>query len=406
MPALTATLHKFREYTTYAVAVFFLLPMLWVSYLIAVWGVTCLFLIFTQMKQIKKTDLWNVVLYSSPFFLLIISLQFHGGGGSSLIEKQLSFIVFPICIFLSCFKIAQIQLKKITWIFLIGCCLLALKGPLMYLFIGPHFPYSIQHDFIYRYRTEFNANTQISPTYACMYFGFAIIIALVGIKDFVKGKWLIFAMLGFLLLNMILLSAKMPLLATAAILIILFIRNKISVQKKSKRNIWLISSFLITILLGLLFFTRWGEILTALRSDTSTTKENTLDVRKMIAQCDLELSSEYFITGAGEQHLQKKLDQCYYQFEGNAFDRNQFNSHNQYFHYLLSHGFVGLIVLLIVMLVPLYRAIKLGDPLMISFTLLIMLCMLTENILSRQAGIVFYAFFNGLLINRNRKENI
>ena len=357
-------------------------------------------IVFIQIKNIKKVDLLNTFLYSSPFLLLVIFLQIHGGGGGPIIERQLSFFVFPICIFLSCFKIQTQYLKKLTWIFLIGCCLLAIKGPLMYLFVGPHFPYSIQHDFIYRYRAEFNANTQISPTYACLYFGFAIILVLLQIKDFVKGRWMIFGMLGFLLFNMLLLSAKMPLLATGGILTILFIRNRISIRKGKKRNLWLISSGFLIVILGLLFFTRWGEILTAIRSNPSVKKENTLDVRKMITQGDLDLASEHFVAGVGPQNLQKKLDQCYYQFEGNAFDRHNFNTHNQYFDYLLSYGIMGLIVLLIVVIVPLYKAIRGGDAILMSFIVLIMLCMLTENILSRQAGIVFYAFFNALLLNR------
>jgi len=374
--------------------------MLWVSYLIAIWGLVCLALIFTHIKQIKKVDLLNTFLYSSLFLLLVISIQLHGGDGNSIMERAMSFAVFPLCIFLSIFKLKKEELIRVTWVSLIGCCLLAIKGPLMYLFVGLHFPYTSQHDFIYRYRTEFNANTEISPTYACIYFGFAIVLVLIQMKEFVKKRALLFIMMGVLLFNMILLSAKMPLMATAIVLFILFVRNQISIRTGWIRNVWVASSIVIVAIVGLLFLTRWGEFITGFRSDSSNAKENTLDVRRMITQCDLELGAKYFLTGVGPQHLQTKLNQCYYQFEGSALERNKFNTHNQYFDYLLSHGIIGLILLLLVMIVPLYKSIRNGDPVLMSFIILILLCMLTENILSRQGGIVFYAFFNALLLNR------
>jgi len=192
----------------------------------------------------------------------------------------------------------------------------------------------------------------------------------------------------------------MPLLATGITLGILFLRKQISLSQGSKKNILLVGLGLVVLVIGLLFFTRWGEFITGLRSDTLNAKENTIDVRRMITQCDLELATKHFVTGVGPQHLQTKLNQCYYQFEGSAFNRNTFNTHNQYFDYLLSYGAAGLILLLLIMIVPLYKAIRTGDAVLISFILLIMLCMLTENILSRQAGIVFYALFNALLINK------
>jgi O-antigen ligase len=406
MPVLIPILHKFREYTTYAVAVFFLLPMFLVSYLIGLWSLTCLILVFAQLKQIRRRNVLDSLFYISPFFLILIFIQIHGGGGELILERQMSFVVFPICIFLSNFRITRSELKKLTWIFVIGCCLLAIRGILLYLFVGPHFPYTSQHDFIYRYRAEFNANTGINPTYACLYFGFAIILVLLRIKEFTKQKRILILMIVFLLLNMFLLSAKMPMLATAIILGILFIRKQFLGTKGSRKNILVIGTGLTIVILGLLFFTRWGEFITGLRSDTANAKENTLDVRRMITQCDIELAAKYFAIGAGPQHLQTKLNQCYYQFEGSALERNKFNTHNQYFDYLLSYGVTGLVLLLLVMLVPLYNAIRSKDPVLVSFILLIMLCMLTENILSRQAGIVFYALFNALLLNRKMHTDI
>lgn len=399
MVELTAILHKLRQYITYLVAVFFLVPILWTSYLIALWALISIVLVFVEVKEIKKLDIKNTVFYSIPFVLFFISIQLHGGGGGAILERQMSFFVFPICVFLSRFKLSLPDLRKLTIAFVIGCCLLAIKGPFMYMLIGPHVAFSEQHDFIYRYRTEFSINTGISPTYACLYFGFAIILMIIQAKEFTR-KWVVVLSIVFLFFNMVILSAKMPFLAVSFILVFLLIRKQVRWKLNSKKSIAIGTVVFLVGVIALMFFTRWGELIAGFNPKLLNNKESSVDVRRYITQCDLELTKQYFLLGTGPQHLQKKLDQCYYQFEGNAFARNRFNTHNQYFDYLLSHGLIGLVLLLTMMIVPLYQSIRGNDPIMMSFIILIILCMLTENILSRQAGIVFYGFFNALLLNR------
>lgn len=80
---------------------------------------------------------------------------------------------------------------------------------------------------------------------------------------------------------------------------------------------------------------------------------------------------------------------------------NTNDPHNQYFSTLISHGFSGLSVLMIVLLLPLYIGWRRGDQLTGSFCLLMLITCLTESVLSLQKGIVFFSVFYPLLILRN-----
>lgn len=402
MPILTAIIHKLREYLTYLVAVYFLFPVLWGSYLVGIWASISVVSIFFNYKEFKKTDLFKVCFYSLPFFLVLLSIWVHPGNGDKYLERAMSFAIFPICIFISQLKMEKKQLMNLIGVFSAGCLILALKGIALFFLFNSNYQYDAQHDFIFRFRQEFNYNTGIAPTYASMYFGFAIIGLLLLRKkasSFYSG-WMVLA--GFLFATMMLLSAKMPILAFVVIVGILFIRKEIVGGLTNKWR-WLIFSMVFISGISVLFiFTRWNELFTAYNYTTQNQLENSVGIRKGITQCGLELSRDYFLTGVGPQNVQTELNQCYTQFGGDDFTRHTFNSHNQYVDYVLSSGIWGIIILLLMMIVPLVKAIKGKDPLLLSFIILISLCMLTENILSRHSGVIFYCFMNAILLNRKK----
>jgi O-antigen ligase len=400
---LIAIIHRLRMLTTYLVAVYFLFPVLWASYIIGAWALFSLIIMGSQIRQIKTRNLVHSFFYAMPFMLLVLSIYLHGGGGEKLIERGFSFLIFPVCIFLSLFKLHPEDLKKITGVFVAGCLLLVIKGMVLYGFIPPHTQYTIHHDFIFRYRQEFASNTGIAPTYASIYLAFALLLVGLQWSQIKKGKIGWIAAGGFLLANLMVLSAKMPTAAFGGLVIFWLIRRQ-WIKKKGKFKIW--AGIILLAGLGglvLLGFTRWNELITGITYQSTDVKENSVGIRGMILTCAWEVSAQHYLTGVGPQHVQEHLNTCYYQFEGNDFDRHTFNTHNQYLDYLIGSGLPGLVVLLLVLGVPLFVSWRTKDPILFSFICLIGFCLLTENLLSRQAGIVFYALFNALLINRNRE---
>jgi O-antigen ligase len=72
------------------------------------------------------------------------------------------------------------------------------------------------------------------------------------------------------------------------------------------------------------------------------------------------------------------------------------NAHNQYLQTYIAIGIPGLIVLLGMLFIPYYLALNQRSTLYILLLSLVCFNLLFESMFERQAGVVFYAFFNGL----------
>tara|TARA_B100000949_G_scaffold234061_1_gene252039 strand:- start:264 stop:860 length:597 start_codon:yes stop_codon:yes gene_type:complete len=72
----------------------------------------------------------------------------------------------------------------------------------------------------------------------------------------------------------------------------------------------------------------------------------------------------------------------------------ELNAHNQYLEALLCSGLVGLIFLILYFVLPfIMQKENINRHLFVSFTLLLLINLMFENLLNRQWGIVFSAYF-------------
>jgi O-antigen ligase len=72
------------------------------------------------------------------------------------------------------------------------------------------------------------------------------------------------------------------------------------------------------------------------------------------------------------------------------------NAHNQYLQTLLATGIAGLLVLMMVFFLPFMNYRRDKDYLALAFLLIVALNSLTEAILEREAGVLWFTFFYGL----------
>ena len=77
----------------------------------------------------------------------------------------------------------------------------------------------------------------------------------------------------------------------------------------------------------------------------------------------------------------------------------KFNAHNQYMQTMLGHGIPGLFCLLAIILLQLFEAFKRSDLLYLSFVLLFSMAGLTESMLNRNKGIMFFLVFSFVFYN-------
>ncbi len=114
-----------------------------------------------------------------------------------------------------------------------------------------------------------------------------------------------------------------------------------------------------------------------------------------IFQCvkDLFNSSPIFGTGLGD--VQNDLDACYRSHGFNSLV--DMNAHNQYFQYVLGTGLMGLILYLTFMIFFIRKAAGSKNYLLLGLLILFSLCCLTESLLERQHGVMFFSFFSSML---------
>ncbi|GEO04620.1 hypothetical protein AAE02nite_22840 [Adhaeribacter aerolatus] len=123
---------------------------------------------------------------------------------------------------------------------------------------------------------------------------------------------------------------------------------------------------------------------------------------------DILDANQAWLQGVGTGDVKPLLQACYQdkKFWGHLYN---YNLHNEFLEEMTRHGLVGLVLLLLTLTFPLVLAIKRTHLLYMYFLLIFTFACITESILNRQKGVIFYAFFNALLAaplvqNRNEED--
>lgn len=106
--------------------------------------------------------------------------------------------------------------------------------------------------------------------------------------------------------------------------------------------------------------------------------------------------------GVGSGDVNDSLNEHYRELKADSLVVAQANSHNQFFDSIIRNGILGFISLLALYF---YGVLKTGFKLTyLIFTLVIVITSVTENILERQKGVVFFSVFNALLFRYYKEK--
>lgn len=123
-------------------------------------------------------------------------------------------------------------------------------------------------------------------------------------------------------------------------------------------------------------------------------ERNILNLRLVKWKASYEIFKEAPIIGVTSGALKDKLT-SYYKKNGYTYAASRrFSSHNQYLYTLASKGIIGLIFLIVVLIL----GIKNKESLL--FILVTSTFFLTEDILERQQGLIFFVFFYVLILHK------
>ncbi|MEQ9062891.1 MAG: O-antigen ligase family protein [Vicingaceae bacterium] len=402
MPGKLKITHQVFFVMTAIVVTFPLWPLRFSAGMIVLWFLSAIVHLSLNGRKQWNRNSGFFVLFISLFALYAISFFMYEmpKGSEHYLERRLSLLVFPLGFYL---VDPGFQKKQRSWILL---CF-ELSSFVLTAFIAiKTIPLIITHwdalqtgtGFNWAFRNHVEKLVNIHPTYLSIFLLFAVFLKVFRMieKDMNQSwyavVWNAFQM-GLMLLCCLLLSARGPLIAFGIALTIFFF------QVNWKRTIIGIAAILPVV--ALLFLNvpaiggRFNELIEP-RASSEEVQMNSTNIRREIYRCSKEILEQNWLSGIGIGNVQPALNKCYEANDQEKLMRMEFNTHNEYAHTWISNGIIGIFIFVLMLLLPLIHSFRMRDLPYQAFLILMIVCFFTENVLARQHGVVFYAFFNTL----------
>jgi len=369
----------------------------------------------TKWQRLKSTS-WVV-----PFFVffgihllgLLYSEDLHSGLFE--IEKKLTFAVFPL-IAASGKPLDQSFFDTLKTSFVYSCSVLAI-GSLVYTAVlltqsAPiaNFDAQTRESFhllnpsasrLWEYFSYIQVVSWIDlhPAYFSLHIIFCILILQEQMMNQNKINLTSSILILLFTFFLALLASRMAILSFSIIL--LYSLTHQLQKRKRVPNVLALACVLIAFL-GLIWFNpvaRFRVIqeprITGLKIHRQVSQWNSVNLRLLEWQASWSIIKKTWLTGVGTGDGQNAMKLYYASYNPSTMDMD-FNSHNQYFETILELGIIGLISLLCCFFLPGFR--PWNSILYLSFILLFSLMCLTESMLARQKGIVFFTLFQSLFL--------
>ena len=387
---------RFVQFLFIALMLSFSLPMSMQTWMVGLWIVSMTVIGWQEKITITRKETFAILFFTIGFFFYVAMYLRTPVANFSyinfILERKASLLLFPLPALITIRLYKDTFLKQLIW-FPLGITAKFIITHILFLF----------HEkgmFIFQshvaYRDAFNEVAQIHPTYFGMYLVFAILVLqYVNVKSFLKqdtwrSVWQI-----LLILFLVLLSPKSPMLALGMIAVIDLLWW--SRMKQGQKMILVTGSVAFFVLAWWqipMFHDRVQEVVEFFTMSSSKHGGTSMEMRQLIFQTDMALLKDHWVIGLGPFALEEKMNQAFYLFS--IMHQQSFgfyNTHNEFLNQWLCFGIVGIFYFLILLVVHGVRAVKTKNYLYISSLLLLVMCFTTENILSRQHGVIFFALF-------------
>tara|TARA_R110001583_G_C5669759_1_gene410624 strand:+ start:11123 stop:12463 length:1341 start_codon:yes stop_codon:yes gene_type:complete len=418
---------------TFILALFPILTFGLRSIITIVWvlcGILNTFRLNTKTKK-KKRDLIFLIVSILPFIYLCITLFYSENFnlGQRRIVQMLPFFLFPIIFYLNKDQFRAKQLQNICWFFSVSVIILVLYQILYSLFRLDFLMAELSNEEIVRnllsekkllnedvvsevkirrFRSFLLDITDTHFTYQGLWIIFSIFfLSKLGFQKFKLKKYkglLLFSISLILMVWLFLISSRMPIIAMViAAFYVMFVLGRITI----KYQLLLLLVTLLFLNISYFVFTpfrvRANEIFkTKFEFPTESRGSysySSVNVRNGIYFCVSRIAKEHIMFGVGVGDSQDELNKCYNDKIGaKIYTWKDYNTHNQYFFFLVASGLIGAVLFLALLYLHWKTATNRSNPTYLYFITIIGLISLTENILSRSDGVMFFAFFSGLFL--------
>jgi O-antigen ligase len=317
------------------------------------------------------------------------------------LQVKLSLILFPL-IFATVERDFPFQklMTNVYKAFIAGCLAgtLILFGIALYYYIGSRDPAV----FFYTHLSRF-----LHPSYLSMYLNLAVsILAYFLIRKEPpltnKIRIILVMLLFYFSVVIFLLSSKagiFSLLFLSLMIIIYFL----VIHKQVWKGLTLFLLIVITFYVAFNFlpsiadrFKRTESALSEQEKSSSGKMESNSE-RLVVWKAGIEVIRKHPVFGVGTGDVKDAL-LLEYQKENKLLVYNmRLNAHNQYLQTYIALGILGAVLLIILLVLPGWMAIRRIHFIYFSFLAVFAFNILVESMLEVQAGVVYYAFFNALI---------
>ena len=114
---------------------------------------------------------------------------------------------------------------------------------------------------------------------------------------------------------------------------------------------------------------------------------------------------DHWLTGVGTGDMNYAFEEQYEKMNTKLASEQWWRSHNQFLSILIGFGFIGLIWFLFSLIYPAWVKQGFKDYFFLTFFIIAMLSMLTEDTLESQAGVSFFYFFFSFLLFGRRDQD-
>lgn len=347
--------------------------------------------VFTRKKNLIKLSLG--FLWIIPFFQLLITgdlLQYW-----HKLEIKLSLICFPLILVLSNIDLNKF-IYKILKFYVWGCFLSSI---LCWAFSFLNFVKTGNKEiFFYKELSLFH-----HPSYYAMFISFAT--AIVGFfiiypnKEFNFSKKINGIILSIFILTILCLTSRSGWLVLLLISMLFFILALKHKRISIKQSLFVGISIILLTIIGLTqpkVNLRFQEMINhSLFASSQSNYPSSTSTRKKAWEAAISSIKEKPLLGYGTGHGNAKLIEYYKSKNYNNAAEKKINAHNEYLQFSLDHGIIAgliLIFLTVIMSLKTYKTI----PLMAIFLAICSVNFLTESIIEKSSGVIFFGYFNTL----------
>ena len=413
----------------------------WLSYPIIFWFITAIILYFNDFRTLKRPALDKGTIFLILYYLCVVASLFYSTNKKEAffdIEVKLSLLIIPLTmVYLK--DIYYNKKKIILLIFALSnvlaatiCFIIAFKNSISYndgiLSFDPYVACTYEDKNVappsYFTYTNFSLFKHTSYFSTYLVFSFFILIDLFKKKfSLVPSKsfniFIYSISLVIIISALYFLQSKAGYLTFFITLIAYFTGQLIIKEKKYIKGVCFIALIILSVIFLYNKSTRFYYVRQAISQKENFINAVSAKNHKLILESfgidrislwiiATEIAKENFLFGCGSGDIHDELNLKFNKYNLTSFSQSKYNVHNQFLETLIVQGIIGLLLLLLWLFYPFFvkKNYTGNNYLFLIFIIILVINFIFESMLNTISGVIFVAFFYGLLSESSTKKII